>query len=54
MPNAKQNELGLSLVIYQHVLATGLTLPLEMLSAGEAFARRYDKTAVTCWLNFFS
>jgi transcriptional regulator GlxA family with amidase domain len=33
-------------VIYQHVLATGLTLPLEMLLAGEAFARRYDKSAI--------
>ena len=36
-------QLHVSLIIYQHVLATGLTLPLEMLLAGEAFARRYNK-----------
>jgi len=40
------NQLHVSLVIYQHVLATGLTLPMEMLLAGEAFARRYDKSAL--------
>ncbi|MDP7592391.1 MAG: helix-turn-helix domain-containing protein [Litorilituus sp.] len=45
--NAKQeNTLAVSLVIYQHVLATSLSLPLEMLFAGEAFARRYDKSAI--------
>ena len=46
MPAVKDNKLRLSLVIYQHVLATGLTLPLEMLLAGEAFAHRYDKSVV--------
>jgi transcriptional regulator GlxA family with amidase domain len=46
MPSDNKNELRLSLVIYQHVLATGLTLPLEMLLAGEAFAHRYDNSAV--------
>ncbi len=40
------NQIQVSLVIYQHVLATGLTLPLEMLLAGEAFARRYDKSTI--------
>lgn len=40
------DQLRVSLVIYQHVLATGLTLPLEMLLAGEAFARRYNKSAM--------
>ena len=40
------NKLQISLVIYQHVLATSLTLPLEMLLAGEAFARRYDKATL--------
>jgi len=40
------SQLHVSLVIYQHVLATGLTLPLEMLLAGEAFARCYDKSAI--------
>jgi len=44
--NAKAQQLQVSLVIYQHVLATGLTLPLEMLLAGEAFARRYDKSTL--------
>ena len=39
-------SLQVSLIIYQHVLATGLTLPLEMLLAGEAFARRYNKSAM--------
>ncbi len=46
MTIAKENELHVSLVIYQHVLATGLTLVLEMLLAGEAFARRYDKSTI--------
>jgi transcriptional regulator GlxA family with amidase domain len=36
--------LSVSLLVYQHVLATSLTLPLEMLLAGEAYARRYDKS----------
>lgn len=43
--NENENKLTVGLVIYQHVLATGLTLPLEMLLAGEAFARRYDRAA---------
>lgn len=38
------NTLSVSLLVYRHVLATSLTLPLEMLLAGEAFARRYDKS----------
>jgi transcriptional regulator GlxA family with amidase domain len=47
-------QLNVSLVIYQHVLATGLTLPLEMLLAGEAFARRYDKSAIKLSTHFIS
>ncbi len=43
---AQAKHLHVGLVIYQHVLATGLTLPLEMLLAGEAFARRYDKSTM--------
>ena len=39
-------RLSVSLLVYQHVLATSLTLPLEMLLAGEAFARRYDKYVI--------
>ena len=38
-------QLTIALPIYEHVLATSLTLPLEMLLAGEAFAKRHDKTA---------
>ncbi|MEW6995484.1 GlxA family transcriptional regulator [Colwelliaceae bacterium MEBiC 14330] len=37
-------QLKVTLVIYRHVLATSVTLPIEMLLAGEAFARRYDKS----------
>lgn len=32
-----------NLAIYSHVLATSLTLPIEMLLAGEAFSRRHSK-----------
>ncbi len=46
MLTVNDSQLQVSLVIYQDVLATGLTLPLEMLFAGEAFSRRYDKSAV--------
>ncbi len=44
--SVKTNQLKVGLVIYQQILATGLTLPLEMLLAGEAFGRRYDKSAL--------
>ena len=54
MPIATKSELNVSLVIYQHVLATGLTLPLEMLLAGEAFARRYDKSTIKLKTQFVS
>jgi len=40
------DTLSVSLLVYQHVLATSLTLPVEMLLAGEAFARRYDKSVI--------
>jgi transcriptional regulator GlxA family with amidase domain len=52
--NSINNQLRVSLVIYQHVLATGLTLPLEMLFAGEAFARRYDKSTINLITEFVS
>jgi len=53
--NASQiKQLRVSLVIYQHVLATGLTLPLEMFLAGEAFARRYDKSVMQLKTQFVS
>ncbi len=54
MDKAAEKTLNVGLVIYQHVLATGLTLPLEMLLAGEAFARRYDKTVVKLCTKFVS
>ena len=49
-----ENTLKVSLVIYQHVLATSLTLPLEMLFGGEAFARRYNKSAMALHTQFVS
>jgi len=42
-----QKPITIALPIYQHVLATSLTLPIEMLMAGEAYARRHDKKART-------
>jgi transcriptional regulator GlxA family with amidase domain len=35
----KKTSINIALVIYEHVLATSLTLPIEMLRAGEAFAQ---------------
>jgi len=52
--NSTTKQLNVSLVIYQHVLATGLTLPLEMLLAGEAFARCYDKSTIKLVTQFVS
>lgn len=52
--DSKKNQLSVGLIIYQHVLATGLTLPLEMLLAGEAFARRYDKSTTKLITHFIS
>jgi transcriptional regulator GlxA family with amidase domain len=48
MPNKliKKNNLIINLLIYPHVLATSVTLPIEMLLAGEAFARRYDRSVL--------
>lgn len=50
----KTKNLDVNLVIYPHVLATGVTLPVEMLLAGEAFAKRYDKTVVQLNTQFLS
>ena len=50
--DSQVNQLQVSLVVYQHVLATSVTLPLEMLLAGEAFAQRYDKSALTLKTQF--
>jgi len=60
MPNKRintdnsTNSLTVNLLIYPHVLATGLTLPVEMLLAGEAFARRYDKSVLKLKTKFLS
>jgi len=50
----KTDKLTVNLLIYPHVLATGLTLPVEMLLAGEAFARRYDKSVLKLTTQFLS
>lgn len=44
MQNKSQNVF-IAIAIYEHVLATSITLPVEMLKAGEAFARRQSKLA---------
>jgi transcriptional regulator GlxA family with amidase domain len=56
MPNRinKNSQLSVSLAIYPHVLATGVTLPVEMLLAGEAFAKRYDNSVAKLHTQFLS
>ncbi|MEM5551817.1 helix-turn-helix domain-containing protein [Pseudoalteromonas sp. NEC-BIFX-2020_002] len=39
--NKKQSSLQISILVYQHLLITSLTLPIEMLRAGEAFAKSH-------------
>jgi len=51
---SKTKRLSVNLLIYPHVLATGVTLPIEMLLAGEAFARRYDKSVIKLNTQFLS
>lgn len=53
-PTSNTHQVQVGLVIYQQVLATGLTLPLEMLLAGEAFGRRYDKSLPKLKTQFIS
>ncbi|RHW76239.1 GlxA family transcriptional regulator [Colwellia sp. RSH04] len=53
-PKIMPDHLNVSLAIYQHVLATSLTLPVEMLLAGEAFAKRYNQSANTLLTQFVS
>ncbi|SFC61335.1 GlxA family transcriptional regulator [Pseudoalteromonas denitrificans] len=46
MQNSNQKspiKVKVSLLVYQHMLATSLTLPVEMLRAGEAFALSHNK-----------
>lgn len=40
-------EINIALLIYEQVLATSLTLPIEMLRAGEAYAKRKSANAAT-------
>jgi len=56
MPEKKvvSAKLQVSLAIYQHVLATSLTLPVEMLLAGEAYAKRYNKSVDKLQTQFIS
>ncbi|MEY8199108.1 MAG: helix-turn-helix domain-containing protein [Colwellia sp.] len=60
MPNKRTktdnliDKLTVNLLIYPHVLVTGVTLPVEMLLAGEAFARRYDKSVLKLNTQFLS
>lgn len=42
---AKQAELKVAILVYQSMLATSLTLPVEMLLAGYGFAARHNKKA---------
>jgi transcriptional regulator GlxA family with amidase domain len=41
----KQAELKVAVLVYPNILATSLTLPVEMLLAGQGFAARHNKTA---------
>lgn len=40
---AAKKSVNIALVLYDHMLATSVSLPIEMLRAGEAFARRENK-----------
>lgn len=46
-PLQTPSEISIALLIYEQVLATSLTLPIEMLRAGEAFACKKDQKATT-------
>jgi len=43
--NLEHSPLQISILVYQHLLITSLTLPIEMLRAGEAYAKGHAKTA---------
>ena len=45
--NQDQQPIKIALLVYPHMLATSLTLPLEMLRAGEAYALRHNPQAAT-------
>jgi len=43
MSNERKKQVKVALVLYNHMLSTSVSLPVEMLRAGEAFARRKNK-----------
>lgn len=45
MNSIKSNKVKIALMLYDHMLSTSVSLPVEMLRAGEAFALRKNKTA---------
>jgi len=45
MPTTNTNKVHVALVLYDHMLSTSVSLPVEMLRAGEAFAVRKNKKA---------
>ncbi|GHE93345.1 GlxA family transcriptional regulator [Thalassotalea profundi] len=45
MMNSKRKLITISLILYDHMLATSVSLPVEMLRAGEAIAFQEDRSA---------
>ncbi|WP_441004230.1 GlxA family transcriptional regulator [Pseudocolwellia agarivorans] len=45
MNTGKHEKIKVALILYNHMLSTSVSLPVEMLRAGEAFALRKNKTA---------
>ena len=43
--NNSRKTVNVALVLYDHMLATSVSLPIEMLRAGEAFARRENRNS---------
>lgn len=43
MNTIKPNKVHVALILYDHMLSTSVSLPIEMLRAGEAFALRKNK-----------
>ncbi|NRA84972.1 MAG: helix-turn-helix domain-containing protein [Gammaproteobacteria bacterium] len=44
MTKTTDDNFNVAFLVYQHVLATSLTLPIEMLKAGEAFAKQQSNS----------
>ena len=45
LKNSQRKQITVSLILYDHMLATSVSLPVEMLRAGEALAYQEDKSA---------